>query len=433
MATSQMSLFIQHLRKVLGRDEAGVTDGQLLNRFLNFQDEHALTALIKRHAPMVWGVCCRLLHSHHDAEDAFQATFLVLVRKVATIRDRELVANWLYGVAHQTAVRLRATAAKQGVRERQVAEMPEPAVTENLGNDLLPFLDQELSRLPVKYRAVIVLCDLEGKTRKEAARQLGVPDGTVAGWLARARTMLAKRLARHGPALSGGVLAVVLSKNAVSACVPISVLFSTIKAASLFAAGQTVSGAISVKVAALTEGVLKAMLLTQLKTASVVLLVVLFGIGSGLLVMAGAAHDKQSLPPASNSGEKRADAFNEAAKKDLQALQGDWILQSIEENGMKVELGDNQQGILTFKDTTWSFAPTNEQGEVVALDPTTNPKLIDIKSTPKGREAFVKEGIYKLDGDTLTICLGKDKNRPTNFDPPKEAGTKLMTHKRAKP
>ena len=127
-----------------------------------------------------------------------------------------------------------------------------------------------MSRLPDKYRVVIVLCDLEGKTRKEAARQLGCPEGTVASRLARARTMLAKRLARHGLAVSGGALAAVLSQKAASAGVPTSVVSSTIKAASLFAAGQAAAtGAISVKVAALTEGVLKTMLLTKLKIVMV--------------------------------------------------------------------------------------------------------------------------------------------------------------------
>src|SRR4051812_48023422 len=161
MATSPFNAVIQHLRTVLERDRAGVTDGELLNRFLKQRDEDALAVLVCRHAPMVWGVCRRLLGSHHDAEDAFQATFFVLVRKAATVSPSEMVANWLYGVAHQTAVRLRAMTARRGVRERQVVNMPEPVAHEVREEDLLPLLDQELSRLPEQFRVVIVLCDLE--------------------------------------------------------------------------------------------------------------------------------------------------------------------------------------------------------------------------------------------------------------------------------
>src|SRR5262249_51822197 len=156
-----------------------------------------------------------------DAEDAFQATFLVLVRKASSIASPELLANWLYGVAHQTALKARATTAKRRSRERQVMEMPQPAGTEkDLWKDLQPLLDQELSRLPDKYRVAIVLCELEEKTRKEAARQLGVPEGTLAAQLARGRVMLAKRLARHGLSVSAGSLAAVLAENAVSASAP---------------------------------------------------------------------------------------------------------------------------------------------------------------------------------------------------------------------
>src|SRR5215467_11039789 len=167
MATNKMRKVIQHLRRtVLLRDEAGLTDGQLLECFVEHRDEAAFAALVKRHGPMVWGVCRRLLNEH-DAEDAFQATFLVLVRKAASIVPRERVANWLYGVARQTALQARRTAARRRVREKQVTAMPEPAVVEeDLWRDLQPLLDQELSCLPEAYREVIVLCDLEGMTRK---------------------------------------------------------------------------------------------------------------------------------------------------------------------------------------------------------------------------------------------------------------------------
>jgi RNA polymerase sigma factor (sigma-70 family) len=285
MATSQMSWVIQHLRRtVLLRDGAGLTDGQLLDDYISRRDEPALAALVHRHGPMVWGVCRRVLRNCHDAEDAFQATFLVFVRKAASIATRELVGNWLYGVAHQTALKARATAARRKERERQVTDMPEPAVTEQgQWHDLQPLLDEELSRLPDKYRSVLVLCDLEGKTRKEVAHQLDCPQGTVAGRLSRARVMLAKRLAQRGVVLSGGALAAVLSQNVASASVPPSVVSSTIKAANAFAAGQAAaSGVISAKAVALTRGVLKTMLLTKLKIATAVLLVLsLAGLGVG--------------------------------------------------------------------------------------------------------------------------------------------------------
>jgi RNA polymerase sigma factor (sigma-70 family) len=277
MASSPVSEILQHLRRaVILREGNGLTDGQLLADYLGRRDETALEALVRRHGPMVWGVCRRMLRNYHDAEDAFQATFLVLVRKAAAIASRELLANWLYRVAYQTSLNARAAAAKRRAREKQVMKMPEPAVAESdPWRDLLPVLDQELSRLPDKYRTVVVLCDLEGKTRKHAARQLGMPEGTVAGRLARARGMLAKRLARHGLAVSSAALAGVLSPNVGSAGVPASVASSTIQAADLFAAGKTAAtGLISAQVAALTEGVVKAMFLHKTKRALAVLLAI---------------------------------------------------------------------------------------------------------------------------------------------------------------
>jgi RNA polymerase sigma factor (sigma-70 family) len=170
MTTTPTTQMIQHLRRML-QDEAGLTDGQLLGRLVERRDEAAFGALVEHHGPMVWNVCRRLL-SHHEAEDAFQATFLVLFRKAASILRRDVVANWLYGVARQTALQARRTVARRRVRERQVTEMPEPAVTQpDPWGDLQPLLDEELSRLPNKYRGVIVLCDLEGKTRSDRPPQ----------------------------------------------------------------------------------------------------------------------------------------------------------------------------------------------------------------------------------------------------------------------
>jgi RNA polymerase sigma factor (sigma-70 family) len=275
MATSPMSEFIQYLRGAPHRrDEADRTDGELLECFVRDRAQAALGVLVQRHGPMVWGVCRRVLRDPHDAEDAFQATFLVLVRKAAAIVPPGMVAPWLYGVAHRTALKARATVAKRREREKQLGDLPEPAPAEPAPcQDLQLLIDQELSRLPTRYRSTVVLCGLEGKTRKEAAQQLGLPEGTVASRLARARALLARRLTRRGLTVTGAALAAVLTQGAAPAAVPPAVVSSTIQAATALAAGQGAAGAISVQVAALTEGVLKALSLNKLKVALVPLLV----------------------------------------------------------------------------------------------------------------------------------------------------------------
>jgi RNA polymerase sigma factor (sigma-70 family) len=293
MPASQSNDLVHHLRSALLLPErTDLTDGQLLECFVSRREPAALEALVRRHGPMVWGVCRRILHNHHDAEDAFQATFLVLVRKAASIYPRAKVGNWLYGVALQTARKGRATSAKRLAREKALTETPEPTAPEpDLWTDLQPLLDQEISRLPARYRTAFVLCELEGKTVKETAQQLGCPEGTVASRLARARAQLAQRLARHGLAVSAGSLGAVLSHKAASAAVPPALLTATIKAGTVVAAGPT-TVVLSAQVTVLMEGVLKAMSLTKLKKVTGVLLVLgLIGFGAGLYThrLAGAS------------------------------------------------------------------------------------------------------------------------------------------------
>ncbi len=306
MAIRAMSEVIGQLRTLaLAQQNVDATDGQLLECFVSCCEAAALEVLVRRHGPMVWGVCRRLL-SHHDAEDAFQATFLVLLRKAAAIVPREMVGNWLYGVAYQAALNARARIAKQQAREVQVLQMPEPAASEDSPprkqGDLLdwqPLLDRELSRLPDRFRVAIVLCDLEGKSRKEAASQLGLPEGTVASRLARARALLAKRLARHGLSVSSAAVASVVAQTAASASVPAAVLSATIQAVTQVATGNAVlTGVIQAQVAAITEGVLKTMFLNKLKTVTVVLLTLGLAVfGAGLLKHETSAA-RQSKPPA---------------------------------------------------------------------------------------------------------------------------------------
>jgi RNA polymerase sigma factor (sigma-70 family) len=285
---------IRQLRRlVLRRDGGGLTDGQLLEWFIARRDEAAFEALVRRHGPMVLGVCRRVLADWHDAEDAFQATFLVLARKAATLRRRELLGHWLYGVAYRTAREARAVRARRQARERQVEHMPEVMTDEpEVWHDLRPLLDQELSRLPAKYGVPVVLCDLEGRPRKEVARQLRIPEGTLSSRLATARKLLAARLARRGVTLTGGALATALGPEATAATVAAPLVAATVKAVML-SGSAAAAGVISAPVAALTEGVLRAMLLTKLKTAlAVVVLAGVVGVGvQGFLHRTQAAED----------------------------------------------------------------------------------------------------------------------------------------------
>src|SRR5262245_2392731 len=180
-------------------------DADLLERFVRQQDEGAFEALVRRHGPMVWSVCKRVLRNAHDAEDAFQAVFLLLIRKAGSIGKPQLLANWLYGVSYRTALRAKEAARKRKEKEGQAE--PRPRTT---ASELREVIDQELARLPDKYRLLIVLCDLEERTRVEVARQLGLPEGTVASRLSRGRLLLAKRLKRYG--LPSGAVAVLASE-----------------------------------------------------------------------------------------------------------------------------------------------------------------------------------------------------------------------------
>ena len=251
------------------RQKAGVSDGQLLSRYIADNDQEAFALLVKRHGPMVWGVCNRALRCPHDAADAFQATFLVLARRSELISPRERVGHWLYGVARLTALRARVAAARRGRHEMTVENLPEQSESPVEVNELNTLLDQTLSRLPAKYRLPIVLCDLEEKTHRDVATQLGWPVGTVAGRLVRGRKLLASRLARQGIAIPSGT---VMALTAQGATVPLWLLKETAHAASLFAAVPVTGGAGASTAAGLAWGVINAMFLTKCKIAAGVML-----------------------------------------------------------------------------------------------------------------------------------------------------------------
>jgi RNA polymerase sigma factor (sigma-70 family) len=378
MATSRLNPIIQRLRRAaLAQDRAELTDGQLLEAFIARQDDETFDALLHRHGTMVMGVCFRVLCNHHDSEDAFQATFLVLARKASSVRPREQVANWLHGVAYRTALKARSMRAKRQVRERQVAQMPEPeSVQKENWSDLQPLLDEELSRLPETYRLSLLLCDLEGKSIKQATQQLGWPQGTLAGRLARARKMLAKRLAQRGVVLSGGALAVVLAENAASASVALALAVSTTKAAVAIAAGQAAAPSlVSSKVVALMEGVMKGMMLTKLKTMAVALVmlgVVAFG---GTMAARHSATAQQVEAP---EGKKPAlpkteSPPAESRPKSLdEKLQGEWLYTDYKNGAITLIFGPGKKFRIISPDNS-------EDTGTYAVDWSKNPHHLDFK------------------------------------------------------
>jgi RNA polymerase sigma factor (sigma-70 family) len=438
-------------------DGAGRTDGQLLDSFLQLKDRAALAALVRRHGPMVWGVCSRMLRSHHDAEDVFQATFLILVQKAATLPDPEMVGNWLYGVAHQTAVRMRALAARRAGRERQVAVLPEPtSALPHVSNDLEPVLDEALARLPQKYRVLLVLCHLEGKTLKEVARHLAIPLGTVASRLATARALLAKRLSRFGVVVSGVVSGAVVSSPAASAGVPAAVASATIKTATLVAVAQRLEGAVSPPVAALVTGVTKAMFTSKIKSVLAVALVVGLAVGAGVVgvrllgVPAAVAQQPKDVGPSDpggSSGKKEVARLaranlgekpKSAAWKDLDLLQGTWLVVGAEQRGNEIEVALKETFVVQGGKLTYCQDGKPQVTMKITLMPRKTPKSIDLEFTDDGKEKGHKNhAIYELAGDRLKLRMNDkfegngETERPADFSTDKGKEATLFILKRA--
>ena len=282
MAEAEYSLILRSIRRLV-EDESvrQLSDQHLLRQFCDHRDDAAFGMLLRRHGPMVLDVCRGVFGNDADAEDAFQATFLVLVSKASSIRKTASVGSWLHGVAYRTAVKARAQLATRRKRE---AHAPTRTIWEPddlTWREMQEILHEELNGLAERYRVPLVACYLEGKTQDQAAAQLGLAKSTLKERLERGRSLLRARLVRRGLGPAAVLLATAWPSATASAYLPATLAFSTIKAASLYAAGQAVEkGVISVKVAALTEGVLSSMWLMKTKmTAAVLLLVGSFVVG----------------------------------------------------------------------------------------------------------------------------------------------------------
>jgi RNA polymerase sigma factor (sigma-70 family) len=295
---------------------AGLAEGELLERFASRRDEAAFEAIVVRHGPMVLGVCRRLLADPHDVEDAFQSTFLVLVRRARALRGQEVLGPWLHGVAYRVAARARAVAARRRVREVPGAE--ELAVGPGRDMDLFDLrsvLDEEVNRLPEKFRLPVVLCHLEGRTLDEAARQLRWTVGMVRGRLSRGRERLRGRLARRGLGPSAATLGALFSAEATAAGPSRALVDSTIRAAVATAAGRTAAGLVSAATLALTERTIRIMFLTKLRTAAGLVL------AAGLIATGVVALARQipARPPRDPQVERPRPEARPRAEKDERA------------------------------------------------------------------------------------------------------------------
>jgi RNA polymerase sigma factor (sigma-70 family) len=309
----------QLLRLARAPADGTLSDGDLLDRFVGGRDESAFRELLRRHASLVLGVCRRVVHTEQDAEDAFQATFLILVQKAGAVRGRPSLASWLHGVAYRCAARLRSARARRHRHEGRVA--PAPAVVpppDLLWLEVRQALDEELGRLPEKYRAPLVLCYLQGKTQCEAARDLGWRPGVLRGRLERGRERLRARLARRGLALSAGLLAGALTTDAAGAVLPAALAAGTLKAALLVAAGRAVAGVVSGRVDALTKGALQTMLWTKVKivTACVLALGALGAVLARQSLGVGSAGGPAGEPQARAGQPDKADTPTKPDKAD---------------------------------------------------------------------------------------------------------------------
>src|SRR5438552_7465329 len=270
MANEQLHGVLRHLQSLRETHAlAEASDAQLLERFAARHEESAFTALLKRHGPMVLGVSRRVLPTMQDAEDVFQATFLLLAKKATSIREQRSVASWLHGVAHRLALKMRVQQARRVGREKRAAEERSMRSDDDSGwPEVQAILDAALDALPEKYRAALVLCYLEGKSHAEATEQLGCPLATLRTHVARSRKLLRERLTKQGLTLSTAGLVSLLLASAAPAAAPAALTQATVQAALALAAGQQAAALCSTQVAGLVEGGLRTMSLGKLKSAS---------------------------------------------------------------------------------------------------------------------------------------------------------------------
>jgi RNA polymerase sigma factor (sigma-70 family) len=384
-----------------------LTDEVLLERYTSRREEAAFAILVRRYSPLVLSVCRRVLHHEQDAEDAFQAVFCVLARKAASIRQRAAVGAWLHAVAYRIARKARAKRGRQPVSRSNLPDIPDAEGSpEWAWKELRPILDEEVNRLPKKCRQVFILCYLEGLTNEQAAAHIGCPLGTVLSGMSRARELLRARLTRRGLALSAGILTAALGHHAAATAVQAALAETAVQTGLRYAAGRPVAAG----VARLADEFLRTVLRARL------------AITVGLVSVLGVVVTVVSLPwyrsRGGGAGNTPGAAVVAATPETERAkLQGNWKVISFTMAGKPFADKDLQGLRFTFAGSEWVMSTPGQPLPLrpFVLAPSQEPKAVDF-TTPAGK---VLRGIYRLDGDSLMLCVDHDPmgtgKRPTAF------------------
>jgi RNA polymerase sigma factor (sigma-70 family) len=377
---------------------------------------------------MVLGVCRRVLDNEHDAEDAFQATFLVLARQAQSIRKLESVGSWLYGVAYRISLRARSDAARRRALEDRARTMPEQdPLVEAAWRELRPVLDEEVDRLPPKYRAPIILCYLEGKTNTEAARELGWTKGTVSGRLARARELLRNRLARRGVSLTPALLLLLLSRESCSVTVSTSLVAAAVAAAQLGKAGAAVTvGVVSGRALEWAAVMLKTAPVWRL-SAAVKAVLATTTVLLGVLCAWQLSSAKSGFLWGGRHGGRNSSSACWGPERAQAQVQGTWVLVSSERGGRR-DAADAVKGAKLVIELDEATFLKDRRGDTwrFGLDNKADRHWIDLVQGGK-----VQQGLFKLQDETLTLCLAPPgERRPGDFLTAPETRWILYTYRR---
>jgi RNA polymerase sigma factor (sigma-70 family) len=425
---------LRFLRHLTAGDGVRVgSDAQLLSAFAADRDEAAFTEIVRRHGPMVYNVCRRLLGAGADAEDAFQAVFLVLARKARRLREPATLAQWLYGVAYRTAVHVRTRRDRRQSRRAETIPAAAPDPFEEISRrEQRRVLDEEVARLPVKYRTAVVLCYLEGLSGADAARQLGCPRATVATRLARACDRLRGPLARRGIVLSATAIASALSAEA-NAANPMPLIPPSVRAAVAFAASPQMAVDPS-RSTILAREVLSAMRATRVKLAAVLLLaVVLIGtrLSAGLANPEPAPRDPEPAQAPAAPADKHKVAYG------LKDLEGDWKVTTLN-SGIAIQEMTEKSWVWKWRGPLMQMCAADGKAQWFAVQVDADKGSVDLVSLAGDLQGELKTetipGIFKIEQGKLVLCLRHEKHlqmgRPTEFIADAKSWQALFTFER---